>query len=183
MFYFFLLFVNVVFLFLTWSQRVWVSWWSTRSYCVSGQCLQFRYNAYSKLCCSFWRQTITGFCFSMLIGRAPFSLFFLLPHSFSQDSGGMQSLLGAIEQSLKAGKKQPWHATLVNNICVGLLAGLKVSIFACVNLASVISNLLLWSHFNPCCGQCLQALLSFRPQPLKSEILSLLQNIFQVIIF
>lgn len=68
-----------------------------------------------------------------------------------QDSGGMQSLLGAIEQSLKAGKKQPWHATLVNNICVGLLAGLK-------------------------------ALLSFRPQPLKSEILSLLQNIFQSIL-
>uniref|UniRef100_A0A803LAT9 HEAT repeat-containing protein n=1 Tax=Chenopodium quinoa TaxID=63459 RepID=A0A803LAT9_CHEQI len=68
-----------------------------------------------------------------------------------QDTGGMQSLLGVIEQSLKAGKKQSWHATLVNNICVGLLAGLK-------------------------------ALLSFRPQPLSSDILSLLQNIFQNIL-
>ncbi|KNA19796.1 hypothetical protein SOVF_058220 [Spinacia oleracea] len=68
-----------------------------------------------------------------------------------QDTGGMQSLLGVIELSLKGGKKQPRHATIVNNICVGLLAGLK-------------------------------ALLSFRPQPLGSEILSLLQNIFQNIL-
>ncbi|BBH06892.1 HEAT repeat-containing protein [Prunus dulcis] len=30
----------------------------------------------------------------------------------SQDSGGMLSLLGTIEQCLKAGKKQPWHALL-----------------------------------------------------------------------
>ncbi|CAL5367371.1 unnamed protein product [Camellia sinensis] len=43
----------------------------------------------------------------------------------SQDSGGMLSLLGMIEQCLKAGKKQTWHAASVTNICVGLLAGLK----------------------------------------------------------
>lgn len=41
----------------------------------------------------------------------------------------MQSLLGTIEQCLKAGKKQQWHAVSVTNICVGLLAGLKVLIF------------------------------------------------------
>ncbi|KAL5739454.1 hypothetical protein ACOSQ2_028634 [Xanthoceras sorbifolium] len=43
----------------------------------------------------------------------------------SQDSSGMLSLLGMIEQCLKAGKKQSWHAASVTNICVGLLAGLK----------------------------------------------------------
>ncbi|KAK2986819.1 hypothetical protein RJ640_011044 [Escallonia rubra] len=43
----------------------------------------------------------------------------------SQDSGGMLSLLGTIDQCLKAGKKQPWHAACVTNICVGLLAGFK----------------------------------------------------------
>ncbi|XP_059670574.1 protein SWEETIE [Cornus florida] len=43
----------------------------------------------------------------------------------SQDSGGMLSLLGMVEQCLKAGKKQPWHSVSVTNICVGLLAGLK----------------------------------------------------------
>ncbi|KAM7267217.1 hypothetical protein ACFE04_009383 [Oxalis oulophora] len=42
-----------------------------------------------------------------------------------QDSGGMLSLLGVIEQCLKAGKKQIWHTACVTNICVGLLAGLK----------------------------------------------------------
>ncbi|XP_048328605.2 protein SWEETIE isoform X2 [Ziziphus jujuba] len=42
-----------------------------------------------------------------------------------QDNGGMLSLLGMIEQCLKAGKKQPWHAASVTNICVGLLAGFK----------------------------------------------------------
>lgn len=46
----------------------------------------------------------------------------------SQDSGGMLLLLGMIEQCLKAGKKQTWHAASVTNICVGLLAGLKVLI-------------------------------------------------------
>lgn len=44
----------------------------------------------------------------------------------SQDNGGMLSLLGMIEQCLKAGKKQPWHAASVTNICVGLLAAFKV---------------------------------------------------------
>ncbi|XP_050383979.1 protein SWEETIE isoform X2 [Argentina anserina] len=43
----------------------------------------------------------------------------------SQDSGGMLSLLVMIEQSLKAGRKQPWHAASVTNICVGLLSGFK----------------------------------------------------------
>ncbi|XAR51547.1 hypothetical protein NMG60_11006202 [Bertholletia excelsa] len=43
----------------------------------------------------------------------------------SQDSGGMLSLLGTVEQCLKAGKKQSWHAASVTNICVGLLTGLK----------------------------------------------------------
>lgn len=38
----------------------------------------------------------------------------------------MLSLLGTIDQSLKAGKKQSWRAATVTNICVGLLAGLKV---------------------------------------------------------
>lgn len=43
----------------------------------------------------------------------------------SQDSNGMLSLLGMIEQCLKSGKRQPWHMASVTNICVGLLAGLK----------------------------------------------------------
>ncbi|KAG4926167.1 hypothetical protein JHK87_051707 [Glycine soja] len=43
----------------------------------------------------------------------------------SQDSGGMLSLLGIIEQCLKAGKKQHWHKASLTNICVGLLAGFK----------------------------------------------------------
>lgn len=43
----------------------------------------------------------------------------------SQHSSGMLSLLGIIEQCLKTGKKQSWHAASVTNICVGLLAGLK----------------------------------------------------------
>lgn len=43
----------------------------------------------------------------------------------SQDRSGMLSLLGLIEQCLKAGRKQPWHETSLTNICVGLLAGLK----------------------------------------------------------
>ncbi|CAO2817215.1 unnamed protein product [Amaranthus hypochondriacus] len=68
-----------------------------------------------------------------------------------QDNGGIRSLLGVIEQSFKSGKRQSLHATVVNNICVGLLAGLK-------------------------------ALLSLRSQPLGSEILNLLQNIFQSIL-
>ncbi|XP_038891104.1 protein SWEETIE isoform X2 [Benincasa hispida] len=42
-----------------------------------------------------------------------------------QDSSGMLSLLGVVEQCLKTGKKQPWHAASVTNICVGLLAGFK----------------------------------------------------------
>ncbi|CAK7344401.1 unnamed protein product [Dovyalis caffra] len=46
----------------------------------------------------------------------------------SQDSGGMLLLLGMVEQCLKAGKKQSWHAASVTNICVGLLSGLKALI-------------------------------------------------------
>lgn len=44
----------------------------------------------------------------------------------SQESSGMLSLLGMMEQCLKAGKKQSWHVASVTNICVGLLAGFKV---------------------------------------------------------
>ncbi|KAK7374934.1 hypothetical protein VNO80_08377 [Phaseolus coccineus] len=43
----------------------------------------------------------------------------------SQDSAGMLSLLGIIEQCLKAGKKQHWRKASLTNICVGLLAGFK----------------------------------------------------------
>ncbi|KAL3525448.1 hypothetical protein ACH5RR_013820, partial [Cinchona calisaya] len=43
----------------------------------------------------------------------------------SQDSSGMLSLLGMMEQCLKAGKKQSWRTASVTNICVGLLSGLK----------------------------------------------------------
>ncbi|GAU16513.1 hypothetical protein TSUD_167430 [Trifolium subterraneum] len=43
----------------------------------------------------------------------------------SQDSSGMLSLLGVIEQCLKAGKKQHWRTSSITNICVGLLAGFK----------------------------------------------------------
>ncbi|GLT41167.1 hypothetical protein SLA2020_152510 [Shorea laevis] len=43
----------------------------------------------------------------------------------SQDRSGMLSLLGMIEQCLKAGRKQSWRSTSITNICVGLLAGLK----------------------------------------------------------
>ncbi|KAE8673127.1 hypothetical protein F3Y22_tig00111810pilonHSYRG00059 [Hibiscus syriacus] len=43
----------------------------------------------------------------------------------AQNSAGMLYLLGMMEQCLKAGKKQPWHAASITNICVGLLAGLK----------------------------------------------------------
>ncbi|XP_044468488.1 protein SWEETIE isoform X3 [Mangifera indica] len=69
----------------------------------------------------------------------------------SQDGSGRLSLLGMIDQCLKAGKKQSWHAASVTNICVGLLAGLK-------------------------------ALLTFRFQPLGSEVLNLAQAIFQNIL-
>ncbi|MCL7033976.1 hypothetical protein MKW94_027185 [Papaver nudicaule] len=43
----------------------------------------------------------------------------------TQDRSGKLSLLGMIEQCLKVGKKQAWHAASVTNACVGLLAGLK----------------------------------------------------------
>ncbi|XP_068489389.1 protein SWEETIE isoform X2 [Phaseolus vulgaris] len=43
----------------------------------------------------------------------------------SQDSAGMLSLLGIMEQCLKAGKKQNWRKASLTNICVGLLAGFK----------------------------------------------------------
>ncbi|KAJ7971209.1 HEAT repeat 5B-like protein [Quillaja saponaria] len=42
-----------------------------------------------------------------------------------QDNSSMLSLLGIIEQCLKTGRKQQWHAASVTNICVGLLAGFK----------------------------------------------------------
>ncbi|KAL3844866.1 hypothetical protein ACJIZ3_002269 [Penstemon smallii] len=43
----------------------------------------------------------------------------------SQDSSGMLSFLSIIDQCLRAGKRQAWHASSITNICVGLLAGLK----------------------------------------------------------
>jgi len=50
----------------------------------------------------------------------------------------MQSLLGVIEQCFKSGKRQVWHASSVNNICVGLLSGLKVfKPLSCSNVACV----------------------------------------------
>ncbi|XP_077230289.1 HEAT repeat-containing protein isoform X2 [Tasmannia lanceolata] len=42
-----------------------------------------------------------------------------------QDISGKLRLLGMIDQSLKAGKKQSWHVANITNVCVGLLAGLK----------------------------------------------------------
>ncbi|XP_010265191.1 PREDICTED: HEAT repeat-containing protein 5B [Nelumbo nucifera] len=43
----------------------------------------------------------------------------------TQDSSGMLLLLGMIEQCLKTGKKQSWHASSITNACVALLAGFK----------------------------------------------------------
>ncbi|XP_027350855.1 protein SWEETIE [Abrus precatorius] len=43
----------------------------------------------------------------------------------SQDSGGMLSLVGTIEQCLKTGKKQHRRTASLTNICVALLAGFK----------------------------------------------------------
>lgn len=97
--------------------------------------------------------------------------------SHDQDSGGMLSLLGTIDQCLKTGRRQAWHAASVTNICAALLAGLKVSL--------VFGSLVI------CCKQFLlasidtlfmflQALLSLRSQPLGMEILNAAQAIFQV---
>ncbi|KAL7587551.1 hypothetical protein Lser_V15G41004 [Lactuca serriola] len=43
----------------------------------------------------------------------------------TQDSSGMLSLLGILEQSLKTGRRHVLHSTSVTNVCVGLLYGLK----------------------------------------------------------
>ena len=61
----------------------------------------------------------------------------------------MRSLLGVIEQSFKSGKRQSLHATVVNNICVGLLAGLKVRNISCRSVVFLLFNLLLLLHLNP----------------------------------
>ena len=66
----------------------------------------------------------------------------------SQDSGGMLSLLDMIEQCLKVGKKQSWHRASVTNICVGLLAGLKVFIILCHHF-SILYKVFLWLTFGP----------------------------------
>ncbi|KAL8123865.1 hypothetical protein AgCh_011749 [Apium graveolens] len=42
-----------------------------------------------------------------------------------QDSRGMLSLFGMIDQCLKSGRRQAWHAASVTNICAALLSGLK----------------------------------------------------------
>lgn len=115
------------------------------------------------------------------------SVQFNIPIS-SQDSKGMLSLLGTIEQSLKAGKKQAWHSANVTNICVGLLAGLKV-IFSCFFFPSLYlshthtQTLRLWI-FNVLypflMSMLTQALLALRPEPLGLEVLNATQSIFQV---
>lgn len=56
----------------------------------------------------------------------------------SQDSAGMLSLLGNIDQCLKAGKKQHWHAASLTNICVGLLAGFKVLLINLLTLSKYL---------------------------------------------
>lgn len=45
--------------------------------------------------------------------------------SLLQDNAGILAILGMIDQCLKTGRKQPWRAASLTNICVGLLAGLK----------------------------------------------------------
>ncbi|KAL7606152.1 hypothetical protein Lser_V15G19771 [Lactuca serriola] len=70
----------------------------------------------------------------------------------TQDSSGMLSLLGILEQSLKTGRRQHvLHSTSVTNVCVGLLSGLK-------------------------------AMLTYHSQPLETEILTAAQGIFQNIL-
>ncbi|KAI3768087.1 hypothetical protein L2E82_18519 [Cichorium intybus] len=70
----------------------------------------------------------------------------------TQDSSGMLSLLGILEQSLKAGnKRNALHGITITNVCVGLLSGLK-------------------------------AMLTLHSQPLETEILTAAQGIFQSIL-
>lgn len=99
-----------------------------------------------------------------------------LPGNFiSQDNGGMMSLLGMLEQCLKTGKKQLWHAASVTNMCVGLLAGLKVLICLMHPICGFgMCNFNPWSH------AILQALLALRSHGLGLEILNSAQAIFQV---
>lgn len=67
------------------------------------------------------------FLYQCFVARVVFlTIFGLFANVISQDNGGMLLLLGMIDQCLKAGKKQSWHAASVTNICVGLLVGLKV---------------------------------------------------------
>lgn len=90
----------------------------------------------------------------------------------------MLSLLGVMEQCLKAGKKQPWHSASVTNICVGLLAGFKVMI--------LFSYLLVWlfeTEIYKWTNKSCQALLCLRVPPVSLEILSSAQGIFQVNFF
>lgn len=44
----------------------------------------------------------------------------------------MLTFLGTVDQCLKAGRRQSWRAASVTNICVGLLAGLKVTFYLVV---------------------------------------------------
>ncbi|KAL4570973.1 hypothetical protein LXL04_017722 [Taraxacum kok-saghyz] len=70
----------------------------------------------------------------------------------TQDSGGMLSLIGTLEQSLKTGKRQHvLHAITVTNVCVALLSGLK-------------------------------AMVALHTQLLEMEILTAIQGIFQSIL-
>lgn len=63
----------------------------------------------------------------------------------------MLSLLGVIEQCLKAGKKQHWRTSSITNICVGLLAGFKV----------LFILLLVWSKFLVSISPNINILISF----------------------
>lgn len=89
----------------------------------------------------------------------------------------MLSLLGMIDQCLKTGRRQAWHAANVTNICAALLAGLKVSFvfgfFVIFRRQFQLASLDTLFMF-------LQALLSLRSQPLGLEILNAAQAIFQV---
>jgi len=90
----------------------------------------------------------------------------------------MLSLLGVIEQCLKAGKKQHWRTSSITNICVGLLAGFKVLFILLMYYPSSLCRshrILIYGFHYP-----FQSLLSFRPQTLGQDILGLVQSIFQV---
>lgn len=82
-----------------------------------------------------WSNGLVFACFLLYLNVVDVTWIYI-----SQDSSGMLAILGIIEQCLKAGKKQSWHAASVTNICVGLLTGFKVLF------------ILLWSIQRVFCG-------------------------------